>query len=137
MHVFIKFHVIYLKHKSMDIKHKEGPCLDKKCSWCCDPIRVKRSFPNDKIPRDKDGKKIWIDREEIQIPESHPDTVKLKTFDCVNLDNETGECKDYQHRPEICKNSGCINEASSESIDQQHKKTINEKFISISQGKRK
>ncbi len=119
------------------MKHKEGPCLKKDCSWCCDPVRVRESFPDQKIPKDNKGKNIWKDRGEVVIPESHPETVKLKTFDCVNLDDKTGRCKDYKNRPEICKNSGCINEGSSESVDEQHRKTINEKFLSINQRKNK
>lgn len=119
------------------MKHKEGPCLDKNCSWCCDPVRVNQTFPDNKIPRDKNNDKIWVERDEILIPELHPETVKLKTFDCVNLDNETGKCKDYENRPEICKNSGCIDEASDKSIDEQHEKTVNEKFISLNKSKKK
>lgn len=45
-------------HKLMS--EKFGPCLDKKCSWCCDPVKVPKSFPDERIPVNGDGEKIWI-----------------------------------------------------------------------------
>jgi len=43
-------------------KERKGPCLDKKCSECCNPVKVGRFFPEDKIPKDKDGQPLWAKR---------------------------------------------------------------------------
>lgn len=119
-------------------KHdKPGPCLDKKCSWCCDPIKVHRFFPDENIPTNKKGEKIWKERPGLLIPEEHIDTVRLKTFDCVNLDKGTGICKDYEGRPDICKNTSCVDPDSKESVDKQHAKHTSEKFIQIGLPKRR
>ncbi len=111
------------------MNNKFGPCLEKNCSWCCNPVKVARFFPEDKIPTDKNGEKIWQKRKELLIPEDQIDTARLETYDCVNFNKETGRCRDYENRPEICKNTSCIDEKSNESIDKQYKKFINQKFI--------
>jgi Fe-S-cluster containining protein len=113
------------------MKEKSGPCIEKKCSDCCDPVKVHQTFPDAKIPVDEKGEKIWKGRDEVVIPESGIDHVKLKTFDCEKLDKETGLCKDYENRPDICRNSSCISPESSESIDAQHTRHISEKYITI------
>ncbi|KKR07358.1 MAG: hypothetical protein UT32_C0012G0021 [Parcubacteria group bacterium GW2011_GWC2_39_14] len=103
--------------------------LDKKCSSCCSPVKVHRSFPDEKIPVDVNGEKIWTDRGEIMIPIKHIDTVRLRTFDCKKLDQQTGQCQDYENRPDICKNTSCFDEAHPSSIDEQHREFVDEKFI--------
>lgn len=108
-----------------------GPCIKKKCSFCCNPVKVDRFFPDDKIPVNKHGKKIWKERQEILIPKSEIDITKLKSYDCINFDKLTGKCLDYDNRPIICRRVSCIDKDSTESVDEQHKRITKEKFISI------
>lgn len=110
---------------------KLGPCLEKNCSWCCNPVKVIKFFPENKIPVNKEGKKIWQKRNEILIPENQIDTTRIDTYNCDNFDSQTGQCKDYTNRPEICKNTSCINDKSDKNTDEQHKRFINQKYISI------
>jgi Fe-S-cluster containining protein len=110
---------------------KSEPCLEKNCSWCCNPVKIVKFFPESKIPINKKGEKIWKKRNEILIPENEIDTVRLEAYDCDNFDNEIGKCKDYENRPEVCKNTSCIKDELEEGVDEQHKKFINQKFITI------
>ena len=119
----------------MEKEHKLGPCTDKNCSWCCDPVKVHQFFPDEKIPVNAKGEKIWKERNELLIPENS-ETMRLKTLDCINLDKETGLCKDYENRPEICKDTSCIDPNSKESVDEQHAKQTGEKFIKLEIRKR-
>lgn len=109
---------------------RTGPCLEKNCSECCNPVKIPRFMPEDKIPKDAEGGSLWTKRQEILVPEDQV-SVKLETYDCKNFDSETGKCKDYEHRPEICKNSGCIDPESQESVDEQHCKLKGKKFLKI------
>lgn len=109
---------------------KIGPCLEKKCSDCCDPVKMPRFMPEEKIPKDAEGKPLWTKRRELLVPEDQERT-KLETYDCKNFDPETGKCKDYENRPEICKNSGCVNPESEESVEEQHRKMKETKFMKI------
>ena len=111
--------------------NNSGPCLEKKCSFCCDPVRVDRFFPEEKIPINKKGERIWKEREEILIPEDEIDRTRLKSYDCMNLDRATGRCRDYEKRPLICRRASCIKQDSEESIDEQHKKMTKRRFIVI------
>ncbi|MBI5794014.1 YkgJ family cysteine cluster protein [Candidatus Uhrbacteria bacterium] len=111
--------------------NRHGPCMEKKCSWCCDPVKVPANFSDEKIPLDKEGKRIWRDREEIVVPESQMETVRLKTFDCDLLDTQTGKCSDYENRPEICRNTSCVDEKSTKSVDEQHRETLEEELIPL------
>ena len=113
------------------MKEKLGPCIDKKCSKCCDPVKVHRFFPDEKIPRDSDGKPLWAKRRELLVPDSNPDGQKIETYDCKHFDPMTGKCQDYEHRPDICKNSGCVNPDSSEPEEEQFKKLADQKFIKV------
>jgi len=108
---------------------KFGPCLEKKCSACCEPVRVRRFFPDEKIPEDENGQKIWTNPR-IIVSADNPDK-KLKAFDCNKLNKDIGKCSDYGKHPEICKNSSCIVEGSSVSVDEQYRRNIDEKFIEI------
>lgn len=74
-------------------------------------------------------KKFGLHRKEIIAPEESWEVDKLKTFNCIEHDKETGLCKNYDNRPDICRATSCINEDSQESIDEQHKKIINSKFF--------
>lgn len=115
--------------------NKIGPCLEKNCSWCCDPVRIGRSkregFADFKEPTDKNGDDIWKETGEFLIPESHPETTLIKTFDCINHDKENNRCKDYENRPDICRSTSCINENSDKSVDEQHCESVNAKFFKI------
>lgn len=111
-----------IEKKEKDLKDNPGPCLEKKCSFCCDPVKVDRFFPEGKIPINENGEKIWKERAEILIPEDEIDATRLVAYDCINLDKTTGRCQDYEKRPLICKKTSCIKQDSKESIDEQHKK---------------
>lgn len=109
---------------------RTGPCREKNCSDCCDPVKVSRFFPADKIPKDAEGRPLWEKREETLVPE-HDQGTKLEAYDCRNLNSETGECIDYANRPEICKKSGCVDPESGEAIEEQHRRIIEQKFTKI------
>lgn len=105
-------------------------CIEKKCSYCCNPVKVEVTFPKEKIPLDKKGKPLWEEKN-LLTSEECPDGIKIKTFRCKNFNKETGLCDDYENRPEICRNTSCIKEGSNKSMDEQHKETLDEKFILI------
>ena len=113
------------------IENHPGPCLEKNCSYCCDPVKVDRFFPEEKIPTNEKGEKIWKERTELLTPESQIDRVRLKSYDCTNFDHSTGKCTNYENRPNICKHTSCIDKNSKESPEEQHEKLINDKLISI------
>jgi Fe-S-cluster containining protein len=102
-------------------------CLEKWCFWCCDPVKIIR-FTLKKIPKDKTWKNLRILLNEQRIPKTHPDTVKIDLYKCLLLDKKTWLCKDYQNRPEICKNSWCINPNNNISDEEQYTNTITTKF---------
>lgn len=109
-----------MNYRYHTMKEKHDPCLGKKCSWCCNPVKVSASFPDEKIPTDEFGDTLWKDREEIIAPESKMERVRLKTFDCKWYDPKSGKCREYEHRPEICRGTSCIDEHAHKTIDQQH-----------------
>ena len=39
--------------------------------------------------------------------ESCPDGYKLDFYSCKEFDEQRGKCKDYENRPDICKNTRC------------------------------
>lgn len=81
----------------------ENICLKHGCSDCCSPVKL-RGYAV--IELEKIGKP-FVDMREIHIPESRPDTVRLRTFKCLNFNDKTGRCLDYDNRPEICRNTKC------------------------------
>lgn len=111
------------------MSEKFSPCLEKDCSFCCNPVKVKSGFPEDKIPIDENGEKIWNRRDEIYVPETETEKIRLETFDCVKYDKETGKCMVYEKRPDICRQTSCVQEDSEKTVDEQHKRTLEEKFI--------
>ena len=113
------------------IENNPGPCIEKKCSYCCNPVKVDRFFPEEKIPTNEKGEKIWKQRKGLLAPESQIDRVRLKSYDCTNFDSLTGKCYDYENRPDICKHTSCIDKKSEKSVDEQHKKLTDDKLIEI------
>ncbi|MFH1079691.1 MAG: YkgJ family cysteine cluster protein [Pseudomonadota bacterium] len=113
------------------VETKFGPCIEKNCAYCCNPVKVFRFFPDDKIPTDEEGKKIWKEREETFIPKSYIDKVRLKTYDCIYFDKSTGKCIQYDKRPEICRKVSCIDENCFATIDEQHQKILDSEFIVV------
>jgi len=116
---------------SEKIKERTGPCLEKNCSECCDPVKTKRFMPPEMMPKDKDGNDLWSKRKELLVPADNPDGEKIETYDCKNLDPKTGKCLDYENRPDICKKSGCVDPDSPESQETQFKRSSDRKFIKI------
>ncbi|MCX5839728.1 MAG: YkgJ family cysteine cluster protein [Deltaproteobacteria bacterium] len=110
---------------------KFSPCIDKNCSFCCDPVKLFRFSPDDKIPTNKNGDKIWKERDEIYIPKDFIDKVKLNTYDCIYFDKINKKCLQYEKRPLICRKVSCVDENSLETIDEQYRKIISSIFIVI------
>ncbi|MEI7452314.1 MAG: YkgJ family cysteine cluster protein [Candidatus Falkowbacteria bacterium] len=114
---------------------KFGPCLDKNCSHCCDPVKIefRKGYDYDGIPlaKDKNGNEIWERTGEVFAPEVNIDTVRVATFKCNNFDKESGKCLDYKNRPDICRNTSCIDECSDKNVDDQHKEFVDNKFIKV------
>jgi Fe-S-cluster containining protein len=106
-----------------------APCLDKNCGYCCDPVKVNVKNHGEP-PKDKNGNDIFIPRIEFLIPESRPDTDRIKTFDCKNFDPITKKCLDHDNRPDMCRNATCISDPNG-NIDEQHNKVVSENFIKI------
>jgi Fe-S-cluster containining protein len=95
-------------------------------------VKVDRHFPEEKIPKDENGEPIWIENEdELLIPKSAPESVKLKTYRCLKYDKESGRCLEYEKRPEICRASGCVDKKSSEDEETQYRRTTEEEFWTI------
>lgn len=76
-------------------------CLQHKCSACCNPVKIDSRIIIDKsLP--------FVDLGCILIPKNHPDTIRLKTYRCEFYNPETGLCRDYANRPDICRNTFCM-----------------------------
>ncbi len=111
---------------------EKNPCLEKNCSWCCDPVKIVRgkNIANEiKTPKDTSGEDLWIKTGEEWAPEKEIDTDRVDVYECKNLDKETGLCKDYENRPQACKNTNCVKADSELSIDEQYKNFVNTKFL--------
>ncbi len=110
--------------------NKHGPCKDKKCSFCCNPIAINHraviALGEDNLPKDKDGNPLFTNKKEFLFSKDNPDTEKFQTFECKNFDKDTGLCKDYENRPDLCRNTSCIDSNQKEkSEDEQHEDFIN------------
>lgn len=103
-------------------------CLFYKCCNCCNPVKI-----DAKKMLSGENEYFFINLEEMLISEEHPDTVKLKTYQCINFNSKTGLCNDYENRPDICRNTKCLAfrttdpKRQSEIID----KIKSEKFLRI------
>jgi len=84
---------------------EKNPCLKFGCSECCKPVKMRKGFKQHVGDKIKDLP--FDERGEIWIPENHPDTVKIETYNCRLHDEKTGKCLDYENRPEICRNTTC------------------------------
>ncbi len=87
-------------------------------------------FPDNLIPRNKNGELLW-EKDGLLVSSKFGDGIKYESFKCKNFDKKSGLRKDYESRPEICKKTSCVEENLNESIDNQHEKFVNEKFIQI------
>lgn len=114
---------------------KYSPCIEKDCSWCCNPVKVRTIVSESEIPANESGEKIWKPRKEIWVSEEHPDTDRIRTYDCSYYDGKTGRCIKYENRPEICRSTSCVKDNSDKSIDEQRKETIESKYIVIKEDK--
>lgn len=85
--------------KSGEICKKHG------CGNCCDPVRVRKDF------RSRIGDKFeelpFEDTGEVHVPIDEIEKTQLEAYSCRNYDKESGLCKDYENRPQICRNSAC------------------------------
>ena len=109
---------------------KKWPCIEEKCWWCCDPVKV---HVWTKIPKSKTWEDLRELLDEIWIPKKHPDTVKLLTYKCNLYDTLTKLCNDYENRPEICKNTSCISTNSNNEEKKQYEDFTSEKFYKLKQ----
>ena len=116
----------------MENSNKHAPCLEKNCSFCCDPVKINQRViqAGFKSPVDKDGIPIWKETGEILAPEEKIDTDRIATFTCINYDKKMGTCLDYENRPQICRNTSCVVDANGD-IDEQHKKVTEVTFIKL------
>ena len=55
----------------------------------------------------------------------NPDTQKIWLYECLLFDKTMGKCKAYEQRPDICRNTSCINSESDKSIDDQYEEFTN------------
>jgi len=111
---------------------EKSPCLEKNCSWCCNPVKIgrRKGMANElKIPKDSEGNDIWVKTGEEWAPENNVDTDRVDIYECKNFNKETGLCEDYENRPNICRNTSCVKENDGRSIDEQHKQLTEAKFI--------
>lgn len=79
----------------------KNPCLKYNCSYCCNPVKI-NCLANVVIHLP------FVEMKEIIIPLEYIETVRLKTYHCINFNLKTGLCKDYLNRPEICRNTQCL-----------------------------
>lgn len=101
--------------------NKEAPCIEKWCAFCCDPVWLTwRYSPDISNITDTTWKQIW---KYIGMCPSkkHPDTSKIRLYECLLFDKNTKKCINYEQRPDICRNTTCIQPNSNKSIDEQHK----------------
>lgn len=116
-------------------ENKYWPCKEKNCWWCCDPVKI--SFrkwcdpSNITVPKDKNNNPLWIAKEEIWVPETNIDTTRIQIYQCILYDKDKKVCKDHENRPNICRNTSCVDQRSHNTIDEQHKKLTETNFIKI------
>ncbi len=119
-----------MTEKAKFIKNKNAPCLEKGCSFCCNPVAIdERQIKNigeENLPADKNGDSLFSSRKEILYSKKNPDSTKFMTFNCKNFDSNTGLCRDYENRPDLCRNTSCINVDSVKSVDEQRKDFIDQ-----------
>ncbi|HFC76796.1 MAG TPA: YkgJ family cysteine cluster protein [Candidatus Moranbacteria bacterium] len=118
----------------MKDKSKKTICEKHNCSECCNLIKVNHlSDFGKKIP-------FWKERKNVLLaPEKHIETVKLRIYDCEHLDEKSGLCKNYENRPDVCRNSKCgaFEVDSEKERGKIIQKIKNEKFIEIKMPKLK
>ena len=81
------------------------------------------------LPKNDEGEELWTKRPEILAPESLPD-IKIYTYNCKNFDNQSGQCADYDNRPNICRNTTCISDPNGD-LAQQQKKMVKQEFLEV------
>lgn len=117
------------------IENNYWPCKDKNCWWCCDPVKIwfrKWYDPSQiPVPKDNNWNPLWISKEEIWVDEKNIDTKRIQIYECLLYNKENNNCKDYKNRPDICRNTSCIDKNSTTTIDNQQQKAIQTIFIKI------
>ena len=80
----------------MENFNRHAPCLDKKCSFCCDPVKMNQKVMRSgfDLPKDNDGNPLWKATGEVLIPEERADTDRVITYECINFNKDTGKCMD-------------------------------------------
>lgn len=104
-------------------------CLLYGCSKCCSPVKIDcRRAALMRIEATP-----FIDRGEILAPEEHIDSIRLRSYECINFDQETGLCRDYLNRPNVCRNTVCeaFYADTETKIAEMIAKIKDEKFITI------
>ncbi|MBI5254767.1 YkgJ family cysteine cluster protein [Candidatus Falkowbacteria bacterium] len=80
----------------------ENPCFHNECGrFCCKPVKVRAFTQLDEKAKEKFKHIGRFARE------SCPDSYKLDFYSCKEFDEQTGKCKDYENRPDLCKNTKC------------------------------
>jgi hypothetical protein len=81
---------------------QENPCLNNGCGkFCCNPVKLRAFTELDEKAKERF---TYLGR---FARESCPDGSKLDIYSCKEFDEVAGRCKDYEGRPDICKNTRC------------------------------
>lgn len=105
--------------------NQEAPCKERWCSFCCDPAWIVwRYSPDVSKITDTTWKQIWK-YIWMRPSKKNPDTQKIWLYECLLFDKTMGKCKAYEQRPDICRNTSCINSESDKSIDDQYEEFTN------------
>lgn len=55
----------------------------------------------------------------------NPDIQKIWLYECLLFDKITCKCKAYEQRPDICRNTTCLDPKSTKSKDDQYEEFTN------------
>lgn len=103
-------------------------CLQYGCSVCCNPVKINSCRLMGEL-----NKAPFIDLGHMLISVKHPGSIRLKSYKCLNFNPQTGLCRDYFNRPDICRNTKCLafDETSVEKQVDIIKRIKAEEFIKI------
>lgn len=109
-------------------------CLELGCSECCNPVKVNVSRVFCLGTADP-----FLRMECILVPERHHETIRLAAYRCKNFNSSSGLCRDYDNRPEVCRNTRCLAfaVASKEERLEIIARIKGEKFIRVPFGRRR
>lgn len=83
------------------------------------------------MPKDKDGNPLRIAKDELRAPEIDIDTKRIQIYECLLYDKDKKICSDHENRPNICRNTSCVDKDSDATIDKQHERYTKINFIKM------